>query len=166
MDVVYDKGLAIIIDISWLGCVAAFERNGRYIASGAYHLPLFKGVPSRFILQEFSNKGDVEKVLVEQMKLGRIKPHDDCASVMVRIVDHSRLGHLDVPARILGRIKPHDDCGSVMVRIVDHSRLGHLDVPARIDNLRALRTPYYLNELGVKHVQSMRKEKKNKTYAK
>lgn len=28
-----------------------FERQGAFVASGVYHLPLFQGVPSRYIIQ-------------------------------------------------------------------------------------------------------------------
>ena len=51
-------------------CVPVFEREGPYVASGAYHVPLFHGVPSRYIINEMSSRGDVDAVISQQMKVG------------------------------------------------------------------------------------------------
>lgn len=59
-EVLYEPGLALIVDVrlvvpstgtsapaGWTA-LPLFEREGPYVASGYYHLPLFQGVPSRW----------------------------------------------------------------------------------------------------------------------
>ena len=67
-----------------------------------------------------------------------------------------------------GRLRVSEDCPSVLVRLMDGPRQGQVDVPAGSgpSGLRDLRMPGYMSELGPKYLQKMRKEQKNKTYAK
>ncbi|EFJ52780.1 hypothetical protein VOLCADRAFT_86096 [Volvox carteri f. nagariensis] len=91
--VVYEQGMCIIVDVRLIvpatgtsapagwSAVRLFEREGEFVASGHYHLPLFAGVPSRYLMQT-----------------GRIKVHEECASVLIRLMDVSREGQLETPA--------------------------------------------------------------------
>ena len=107
------------------------------MATGSYHLPLFQGVPSRFLVQEFGNKGDVEGVIAAQLASGRIRVSEECPSILVRIMDASRVGQCDVPS------------GGGPTGVND----------------RDMRLPSYLENLGgAKYLSMMRKVKVNKTY--
>lgn len=145
--VAYEQGLCVIFDVRLLipstgasapagwTALPIFEKHGQFVATGSYHLPLFQGVPSRFIVQEFGNKGDVEGVIMAQLASGRIRVSEECPSVLVRIMDASRVGQCDVPAG------------------------------AGPGGLGDLKLPSYLEALGgAKFLATMRKPKSNKSY--
>ncbi|KAF5840443.1 hypothetical protein DUNSADRAFT_16675 [Dunaliella salina] len=106
----YETGLCVLVDVRLLvpatgssapagwSVLPVFERGGPFVASGAYHLPLFKGVPSWHLIREFQSKGDVDKVIEQQYTLGKLKLHEECSSVLVRVVDHSQAGIQRRPA--------------------------------------------------------------------
>ncbi|GLI63028.1 hypothetical protein VaNZ11_005888, partial [Volvox africanus] len=106
----YERGMCIIVDVrlvvpatgtsapaGWTA-VRLFEREGEFVASGYYHLPLFAGVPSRFLIQEVASMGDLDSVIANHLQSGRIQVHEECASVLIRVMDLYREGQLDIPA--------------------------------------------------------------------
>ena len=82
---------------------------------------------------------------------------------------NSQLNRNQIPTNLQsGRLRVSEDCPSVLVRLMDGPRQGQVEVPAGSgpSGLRDLRMPGYMSELGPKYLQKMRKEQKNKTYAK
>ena len=145
--VAYEQGLCVIFDVRLLipstgasapagwTALPVFEKHGPFVATGSYHLPLFQGVPSRFIVQEFGNRGDVEGVIAAQLASGRVRVSEECPSVLVRIMDASRAGQCDVPAG------------------AGPGGVGDLKLPSYLENLG-----------GAKFLSTMRKGKSNKSY--
>lgn len=90
-NITFESGLALLFDVRLLtpatgasapagwACLPVFEKSGQFVATGSYHLPLFQGVPSRFILQEMAARGDVNSVVEEHFKVraGREEGDED-----------------------------------------------------------------------------------------
>lgn len=69
-----------------------------FVASGAYQLPLFQGVPSASLLAEVAAAGSVSEVMATHIQNGHIRPSLDTSSVFVRLMDASRQGQMGPPA--------------------------------------------------------------------
>lgn len=76
----YEPGLCVLIDVrsvvpntctsapSGWALLPVFEKAGKFVASGVYHLPLFQGVPAHHLLMEVAAKGDPNEVMAQQIK--------------------------------------------------------------------------------------------------
>ncbi|KAL0028702.1 hypothetical protein WJX79_000762 [Trebouxia sp. C0005] len=129
-DVGYDSALSLIIDIrtvipgsgttapvGWAALPLFQTGPGRYMASGYYQLPIFKGLPSRLLLDEMAAAKDVDTALIAALKAGRLKVVESHASVYVRVCDAQRMGSVEGPANEAGaqpflRVPPYVQEGS------------------------------------------------------
>ncbi|DBA83915.1 TPA: hypothetical protein ACH3X1_006417 [Trebouxia sp. C0004] len=129
-DVGYDTALSLIIDVrtvipgsgttapvGWAALPLFQTGPGRYMASGYYHLPIFKGLPSRLLLDEMAAARDVDSALIAALKAGRLKVVESHASVYVRVCDAQRMGSVQGPANEAGaqpflRVPPYVQEGS------------------------------------------------------
>eukprot|EP00892_Ulva_mutabilis_P007913 jgi/Ulvmu1/5494/UM023_0030.1 len=68
-----------------------------YVATAAYQLPLFKGLPSMALLAEMKREGDVDATLTRALKEKRLQFVADHTSVLVRVLDEQRPGQASAP---------------------------------------------------------------------